>query len=458
MWLIVILVVSILFIVLSTSKYQLHPFLALLFVAVAFGLFSRMPLDQIVKSINDGFGGTLSSIGIVIIAGVIIGTFLEHSGGAFAMAARILKIIGEKHVPLAMSIIGYFVSIPVFADSGFVILSPLNKALSKEAKISLAGPAVALAMGLIATHCLVPPTPGPIAAAGLLDADLGLVILFGMVVSVFALIAGWFYATRVAAKTYIDPNPELSEEQVLEKIKHAPSAFKAFIPILVPIVLIVMKSISDFPTDQMDEGWLKAALSFLTNEGPVKNCIGFIGAPVIALLIGVLLAFSLPKKLDRAMLSTTGWVGQALLNAAIIIMITGAGGSFGKILQNSPIADVIGESLSKAHLGIWLPLIISAAIKTAQGSSTVALITTASLMAPLMGSLGFEGGVAKALVVLAIGAGSMVVSHANDSFFWVFTQMTKMDVKTGYKLHTFTTLIIGVTSAVVIWVISLFVL
>ncbi|MHC4913127.1 MAG: GntP family permease [Planctomycetota bacterium] len=445
MWLIVILVVSILFIVVSTSKYQLHPFLALLFVAVAFGLLSDMPLDQIVKSINDGFGGTLSSIGIVIIAGVIIGTFLEHSGGAFAMAARILKIIGEKHVPLAMSIIGYFVSIPVFADSGFVILSPLNKALSKEAKISLAGPAVALAMGLIATHCLVPPTPGPIAAAGLLDADLGLVILLGMVVSVFALVAGWLFATRVASKTYIDPNPELSEEQVLEKIKHAPSAFKAFIPIVAPILLIVLKSISDFPTQPFGDGRL-------------RNCIGFVGAPVIALLIGVLLAFRLPKKLDRAMLSTTGWVGQALLNAAIIIMITGAGGSFGMILRNSPIASVIGESLSKANLGIWLPFIISAAIKTAQGSSTVALITTASLMAPLMGPLGFEGGVTKALVVLAIGAGSMVVSHANDSFFWVFTQMTKMDVKTGYKLHTFTTLIIGVTSAVVIWVISLFVL
>jgi len=361
------------------------------------------------------------------------------------MAAKILKIIGEKHVPLAMSIIGYFVSIPVFADSGFVILTPLNKALSKEAKISLAGPAIALAAGLIATHCLVPPTPGPIAAAGILDADLGLVIVLGMVVSVFALIAGWLFATRVASKTYIDPNPELSEEQVLEKIKHAPSASKAFIPIVVPILLIVLKSISDFPTQPFGDGLL-------------RNGVGFVGAPVIALLIGVLLAFRLPKKLDRQMLSTTGWVGQALVNAAIIIMITGAGGSFGMILRNSPIASVIGESLSNANLGIWLPFIISAAIKTAQGSSTVALITTASLMAPLMGPLGFEGGAAKALVVLSIGAGSMVVSHANDSFFWVFTQMTKMDVKTGYKLHTFNTLILGVTSVVVIWVISLFVL
>jgi GntP family gluconate:H+ symporter len=445
MWLIFILIVSILFIVISTSKYHFHPFLALLFVAVAFGLFTGMPLPDIVKSINDGFGGTLSSIGIVIIAGVIIGTFLEHSGGAFAMADKILKIIGQKHVPLAMSIIGYIVSIPVFADSGFVILIPLNRALSKEAKLSLAGCAIALSTGLIATHCLVPPTPGPIAAAGILDADLGLVILLGMIVSVFALIAGWLFATKVAAKTYIDPNPELSEEQVLEKLRHAPSAFNAFIPIVIPIVLIVLKSISDFPTKPF-------------GDGLVRNCIAFVGAPVIALLIGVLLAFRLPKKLDRQMLSTTGWVGQALLNAAIIIMITGAGGSFGMILRNSPIASVIGDFLSNANLGIWLPFIISAAIKTAQGSSTVALITTASLMTPLMSPLGFESAVAKALVVLSIGAGSMVVSHANDSFFWVFTQMTGMDVKTGYRLHTFSTFIIGMTSAIVIWVISLFAL
>ena len=451
MVLIILLLLSIAFIVVSTSKFHFHPFLALLFAAVGFGLCARMPLDEIAASINDGFGGTIGSIGIVIIAGVIIGTFLEHSGGAFAMAQKILNVIGEKHVSLAMSIIGYIVSVPVFADSGFVILTPLNKALSKESKISLAESAMALAAGLMVTHCLVPPTPGPIAAAGILGADLGLVILLGMVVSVFGLTVGWLFATRVGSKTYIDPEPELSDEQVLEKIKGAPSAFKAFLPILVPIILIVLKSMSDF-AEKAGIEWLNRLLA----DGLLRSCIGFVGEPVIALLIGVLLAFTLPKKLNRQMLSTTGWVGKALLNAAIIIMITGAGGSFGMVLRNSPIAGIIGESLSNANLGIWLPFIISAALKTAQGSSTVALITTASLMAPLMEPLGFESEISKALVVLSIGAGSLVVSHANDSFFWVFTQMTRMDVKTGYRLHTLATLLLGVTSAAVIWVISLF--
>lgn len=445
MFLIVLLLVSVLFIVVSTCKLQLHPFLALLFAALGFGLCARMPLTEIVASINQGFGDTIGSIGIVIIAGVIIGTFLEHSGGAYAMAEKILRIIGGRHVPLAMSIIGYFISIPVFADSGFVILTPLNQGLSKEAKISLAGPAIALATGLIATHCLVPPTPGPIAAAGILEADLGLVILLGLLVSIVAMAVGWLFATKVAARVYIDPNPEVSEADVRAKLAVAPSAFKAFMPIVVPIFLIVLKSISDFPTHPL-------------GGGSLRTFIGFIGEPVTALLIGVLLAFLLPKKLTREMLSTTGWVGQALLNAALIIMVTGAGGAFGKVLRNSPIADVLGASLSKANLGIWLPFVIAAALKSAQGSSTVALITTSSLILPLMSPLGFETGMAKALVVLSIGAGSMVVSHANDSFFWVVTQMTKMDVRTGYKLHTTATLAIGLASIATIWVISLILL
>ena len=431
-----------LFIVVSTCKFQLHPFLSLLFAAIGFGLCARMPLPEIVKSINNGFGETIGSIGIVIIAGVIIGTFLEHSGGAFAMAEKILKIIGQKHVPLAMSIIGYFISIPVFADSGFVILTPLNRALSKKVNISLAGPAIALAVGLVATHCLVPPTPGPIAAAGILGADLGRVILLGLIVSAVAVVVGWLFATKVAAKVYIDPSPELSTASIEEQLKEAPSAFKAFTPILIPIFLIVIKSVSDFPTHPL-------------GQGNLKNFVGFIGEPVIALLLGTFLAFRLPKKLEMQMLSTKGWVGQALLNAALIIMVTGAGGAFGKVLRNSPIAEVIGDSLKDANLGIWLPFIIAAAIKSAQGSSTVALITTSSLMEPLMLPLGFESEMAKALVVLSIGAGSMVVSHANDSFFWVVTQMVGMDVKTGYKLHTSSTLIIGIASILTIWLICL---
>jgi GntP family gluconate:H+ symporter len=445
MYLILLLLLSVLLIIISTSRYRFHPFLALLFVAVLFGLFSGMPLSEVAESINQGFGDTIGHIGIVILAGVIIGTFLEQSGGAYAMANRVLKITGKKQVPLTMSIIGYFVSIPVFADSGFVILSPLNKALSKEARISLAGPAEALALGLAVTHVLVPPTPGPIAAAGILGADLGLVIMLGVITSIPVLVVGWLYATKICSRIYLDPNPDISREEIEETLKTAPSAFKSFIPILFPILLIVLKSVSDFPTRPF-------------GSGVTSDIVGFIGEPVIALLIGVVLAFTLPKKLDRNMLSSSGWVGKALQNAAIIILITGAGGAFGMVLRNSEIATVLGETLAETRMGIFLPFLIAAAIKSAQGSSTVALITAASLIAPMMGPLGYETDAAKALVVLAIGAGSLVVSHANDSFFWIFTQMTGMEVKTGFRIHTVGTLVLGTTAALVIWIISLIML
>ncbi len=442
MLLIIVLVLCILFIVFSSTKFRLHPFLALLFAALVFGLLTGMPLSKIAKSINDGFGGTLGYIGIVIVAGTIIGTFLEFSGGAYTLADRILKLIGQKRVPLAMAIIGYFVSIPVFADSGFVIISSLNKALSKRAKITLAGSAVALSLGLTVTHCLVPPTPGPIAAAGILGADLGLVILFGMIIAALALINGWLFAEKFASRIPIDPNPDVSMEEIASKMKEAPSAVKAISPILTPIILIVLKSVSDFPTRPLGEGF-------------IKMFFGFIGEPVIALLIGVILAFNLPSKLKKSMLDDSGWVGTGLRSATIIILITGAGGSFGKVLQNSEIANVLGSTLSNANIGIWMPFLIAAMIKTAQGSSTVALITAASIMSPLMASMGFTSEIAKTLVVMSISSGAMVVSHANDSFFWVVTQMSRMDVKTGYKLQSLGTLIIGVSAGLATWIISL---
>jgi GntP family gluconate:H+ symporter len=445
MLLLVLIILSVVLIVIATSKFKVHPFLALLFVAVFFGLASGMQLPSIVLSINDGFGRTIGSIGIVIIAGVIIGTFLEQSGGAYAMAGRILKMTGKKQVPLTMSIIGFFVSIPVFADSGFVILSPLNKALSKEAKISLAGSASALVLGLSVTHVLVPPTPGPIAAAGILEADLGLVILLGIISSIPVMVVGWLYASRIASRVYIDPDPEITSAEIEEKLKTAPSAFKSFLPILLPILLIVLKSVSDFPT-----------IPF--GNGKIKEIIGFIGEPVIALMIGILIAFTLPRKFDRDMLSTTGWVGKALQNAAMIILITGAGGAFGMVLRNSGIAEVMGESLSGFRIGILLPFLIAAAIKSAQGSSTVSLITTASLVAPIMIALGFDTPMARALVVLSIGAGSLVVSHANDSMFWIFTQMTSLSVRQGFRIHTLGTLVLGCSAALVIWMLSLLLL
>jgi gluconate:H+ symporter, GntP family len=433
------LLLSIVLIIIFTARYKIHPFIVLFLVAIFYGLLAGMPLGEIVASVNQGFGITLGNIGLLIILGVIIGSFLENSGGAYRLAEKVLRITGRNRIPVAMGSIGYFVSIPVFADSGFLLLSPLNKSLCKKAGITLSAAAVALAVGLTASHTMVPPTPGPIAAAGILEADIGLVMLLGIPVSALALAVGLVFAAKYVAKTYIDPNPDIDEATIQERLNNAPGAMKSSLPVVVPIVLIISRSLVRTLGDDVDNRFAEILL--------------FAGEPVIALLIGMILAFFLPKKFESGMLSTTGWVGKGITAAASILLITGAGGMFGRVLQNSGIADVLGSALSGVNLSIWLPFLLAAAIKTAQGSSTVALITAASIIMPMMGSLGFTTELEKAVVVLAIGSGSAVFSHANDSYFWVVTQLSGMDVKTGYRLFSLSTFILGTSAGLILFLI-----
>lgn len=443
MWQILVLLLSVVSIVLMTARLKLHPFLALLVAAFGYGLLSgTLSLQELVAAINNGFGGTVGSIGIVILAGAIIGTFLEKSGGAYRLAEKVIRITGEKHVPLAMGMIGSIVSIPVFCDSGFVILSPLNKTLSRKTGIRLAASAMALSLGLLATHSMVPPTPGPLAAAEALGADVGMVIIWGLLVTTIALSAGWAFS--VFCTSGVELAPVEAPESAPDKARgdDSPSALKSIIPIALPLLLIVLRSFND--------------LMHPFGEGSISSLIGFFGQPVVALLLGACTAFLLPRKLNSEMLSTRGWVGQAIVSVTTVIIITGAGGAFGKVLQESDIASIVETSLSGINIGIWLPVLIAAALKTAQGSGTVAIITTAGIMAPLMEPFGLGEPSARALVVVAIGAGSMIVSHANDSYFWVVTQLSGMNVKQGYRLQTLGTMVQGLAAALVVWVISLF--
>jgi GntP family gluconate:H+ symporter len=441
MLLILLLLASVGIIVFTTTKLDLHPFLALILAALFFGIFSGMDLQVLIDSIEEGFGNVAGGVGIIIIAGIIIGTFLERSGGATSIAEWVLKRVGRKRVPLAMSLVGYITAIPVFADSAFVMLAPLNQALTLRAKLSLATTVMALVLGLQTAHTMVPPTPGPIAAAGILGADLGLVLAIGVPVSFVVVLLGWFYAEKWASRVDLDPAEGLIETD-LTPHPNAPGPAKSFAPIFIPLVLIVLRSVAQFPTQPFGEGWFASA-------------IGFVGHPLVALLLGVVLALTLPQKLDRAMISSSGWVGKALYSGGVIILITGAGGAFGKVLQNSGIVDLISGAMVGGSLGLWLPFLISAALRTAQGSATVALITTASLLAPLVEPLGLATPEGKALMVLAIGAGAMVASHANDSMFWIVTQMSGMDVKTGYRLQTVLTTALGFSAAVLLWLVGL---
>ncbi len=432
------LIIVIALIILATSKLNLHPFLTLLLAAVSMGFLGGLDMNLLIVKLTDGFGNTLKSIGIVIACGTIIGTYLERSGGAKQMAAAILKLVGEKKSPLAMSITGFIVSIPVFCDSGFVILSTLNKALSRRTGISLTVLAVALATGLYTTHVFVPPTPGPLAAAATIGADIGLIILFGLIVSIPTAGAGLLWALFYAKRFSIIPK---NETEVIEKPEHQPGRLLTFIPLLIPIILITLKSIADYPTAPFGDGFLRAMF-------------GFIGHPVIALIIGVLLAFGLKK--NGAADSHFDWVAIGLKNAGVIILITGAGGAFGNILRATDLGETLGQVISQWQVGIFLPFIIAAVLKSAQGSSTVAIITTAALVSPLLAPLGLETPVAKALVVLSIGAGAMTVSHVNDSYFWVVSQFSDMDTATALRCHTIATLVQGIAGIVTIGILSFF--
>lgn len=442
-----IILLGVLFVVFATAKLKLHPFLALILSSFFVGIASGMPLLNVVTNINTGFGSLMTSIGIVIVTGTMIGVILERSGAAYRMAEVVLRIVGPKHPQLAMSIIGYIVSIPVFCDSGFIILSSLQKSLARRAKVSIASMGVALSTGLYATHVLVPPTPGPIAAAGNIGAAdyLGTVIVVGLIVAIPATFVGYLWSVKVATKIRVplDDEPTLDYEEVIKSFGKMPSTFNAFLPIVLPIVLIGIGSIAALVGDP---------------ESTFNMILRFLGSPIVALLLGLVAALPLLPKYNEETL--TGWVGDSLKDAAPILLITAAGGSFGTIIKETGVGQMLQEmdlgSLAQGSLFLLVPFIIAAALKTAQGSSTTALVITSTLVAPMLVTAGIEGALPLALVVMAIGAGAMTVSHVNDSFFWVVTQYSGMEVTQAYKAQTVATLLQGVVTIVftiILWMI-----
>ncbi|MFW5954896.1 MAG: GntP family permease [Guyparkeria sp.] len=446
------LIIVVVALVFATAKLRMHPFLALLLAAFAMALAGGITPTEAVSVINDGFGSTLGYIGIVIALGTIIGVILERTGAAIVMAEAIIRLLSDRFPNFTVSLIGYIVSIPVFCDSGYVILNSLKNAMAKKTGISVVAMSVALATGLFATHNFVPPTPGPIAAAANLDiADsLGLVILVGLFVAAVTAIVGALWAGR-----YSDPaneaemlEPDPISEAVGEEIKepepdmtHRPSTLAAFMPIIAPIALICLGSIASLATRDAEPGFI--AEFFI-----------FFGQPVVALAIGVVFAVALIKgedKKDRFHQVTV----DGILLAAPIILITGAGGAFGNVLRETPLGDQLGAMLTGLGLGLFVPFLIAAALKSAQGSSTVALVTASTLVAPLLPDLGLDSDMGKVLAVMAVGAGAMTVSHANDSFFWVVSQFSRMKVATAYKTFTTATLLQGISAMITIYILGL---
>ncbi|MGL4800008.1 MAG: GntP family permease [Cellulosilyticaceae bacterium] len=453
MTLMVTFVIAVIVMIFAISKFKVHPFLAIMGVALLLGLVAGIPLEELPKTIGSGFSGIFTSIGIVIILGALIGMILEKTGAAVKLADMVVKVVGKKRPELAILIMGWVVSIPVFCDSGFVILDPIRKAMRKRTQTSSVAMTVALAAGLYVSHVFIPPTPGPIAAAGSVGIgnNLLLVIGLGVLVSIPALIAAYCYAKYIGKKIKTTEDKEDDQvvvktyEQLVAEFGKLPNGFMAIAPILMPIVLMTLGSLA----------------SVLKFEGMAMSVCGFLGNPLIALTVGLIFAvmlLAMSKKMDDFNALTT----ETLKVVGPILFVTAAGGVLGKVITTAGFVEYIKENATfLSSVGIFFPFLIAAILKTAQGSSTVAITTTAAIMGSfaesgtMMAALGLTSPVAAALTVMAIGAGAMTVSHANDSYFWVVTNFGGMKPEEGYKTQTMTTLIMGVVSILFIFLLSL---
>ena len=456
--LIVCFVIAIILMIVMISKFKVHPFLALMSISLVLAIVAGIDLSKIPAMIGVGFSGTFKSIGIVIIFGTIIGTVLEKTGAALKLADMVVKLVGQRRPELAMLIMGWVVGIPVFCDSGFVVLNSIREALYKKISASPVAMSVALSGGLYASHVFIPPTPGPIAAAGTLGlgGNLLLVIIMGTVVSVPVLVAVYFFSKSIAKSVTIsdkeaDATITASYEELLKKFGTLPSGFLSLAPIIMPIIFMAVGSVIDVLAKQ---GMLdKAAL--------LPKIFLFLGNPIIALAIGVIFCVFLLAE-TKKMREFDHITNESLKIAGPILFITAAGGVLGNVITEAGFVNFIKENASTIKaIGIFFPFIISAVLKTAQGSSTVAIITTASIMGAfsadnsLMQTLGFTSEISAALCVMAIASGAMCVSHANDSYFWVVTNFSKMTADQGYRTQTAMTFIMGIVGMISVYILSL---
>lgn len=403
---------ALIFLVLKT---KVHAFPALIIAASVTGLVGGMAPPAVIEAITTGFGNTLGTIGLVIGFGVMMGRILEVSGAGERMAYSFLKWMGKRKEEWALALTGYVVSIPIFVDSAFVILTPIAKALSSKTGKSVVGLGVALGIGLTATHHLVPPTPGPLGVAGIFQVDVGLMMLWGLIFGIPVMITGVIYSKWVGSKIYQLPDEEgtgwirpeqprtFQEFVEMEEQKSLPSLWISVLPILAPLLLILANTI----------------LSAMELKGGLFDYVLFLGSPVIAVGIGLLIAlYGLFGHLRRS--QALERMEEGVQSAGIILLVTGAGGALGNVLRESGAGEEIAKLIAKAPLpAVLLPFFISTLVRLIQGSGTVAMITAASISAPMIATLDVN------MVLAAQGAamGSMMFSYFNDSMFWVANRM-----------------------------------
>ena len=474
-------------IVVIVLKTRLDAFVALLLAALVTGFVAGLPAADTIEAITTGFGNTLASIGIVIGLGVGIGKILEVSGAADSLARAFVKAMGKGREHWAMAGTGAMVSIPVFCDSGYVIMNPLARSIARRINGRYVTLALALGCGMTLTHHLVPPTPGPLGVAGILGADLGALVLAGLVFSLLLLPVVVIYAAWMGPKLESEVNERtraevyqgvsvgsggagsagasggagtaFADDESVEEPEeernpawmlgdpppgekpHRVGLVLSSLPLLVPLLLIVLNTVAT-AIDRSNQGILDPNAEY--TPGGAAKILSFVGNPVVALLIGIVLAVYvlLPRWTPRG--KVHGWLAEAAASAGLIILITGAGGALGEVLRTSGVGDALAEAISALSLpGVLVPFLVASLVRLAQGSGTVAMITAASVSAPLVAGLGLSA----LLAALACCAGSMVFSYFNDSYFWVVTRFTGLDGAAALRGWS------GITTAV--WAASL---
>ena len=435
--LIIFLLAGIVSIILLTVKFRVHPFFALIIACFVTGLGVQLPFAEILSLIKNGFADVMSKLALIIVLGTTIGVLLEKNGSTQVMATSILKLVGQKNSSLALSFTGFVVGLPIFCDSGYIVLNGINKSLIRRTGIAAATMSISLASGLYAVHCLIPPHPGPTAAAGTLAVDLGKLILYGILIAIPAMLIGHWWAVYAGKKT--ETTLETVDE-TNEELFAGPKTIPAFLPVVVPILLMALRSVLVFD---------KNKTGFLT------DVFNIAGDPAVALAIGVLIAIATGKNTKH---SLAFQLSAAVEKAGGILVIIGAGGAFGAVLAATNIGDHFSEKLDLKMLGIFFPFLLTSLIKTAQGSSTVAIITASSIVLPLLPILGLESENGKLLAVLAMGAGSMMISHSNDAYFWVISKFSDIDTRTMLRVHSVASILMGLVTMIVTWLLSLIIL
>jgi GntP family gluconate:H+ symporter len=425
-------VVVLLFLVITKLKW--HVFIAILVPILLFALIPGIDRGAFIEAFEVGFGRTVQSIAVVIVVGTILAEGLKHTGGIERITMSMIRWVGEKRMTLALTLSGWVVGIPIFSDVGYVILNPLVHSAAIRSGVNMSVMSTGLIGAMQLTHAMVPPTPGPLAAIAIVKADMGRVILFGCGISLIASLCGWLYAHAVGPRLESPPVPEFVGQSFVERGREAelPTTFGAFSAILIPLTLIGAQS---------------TASLLLPEAHPVNGAMQFLGWPVVALGIGVLIAYR-HAKAEQTSARTSEWVENALRTSAMIIMVTGLGGALSQILRQTPAVDAIAREMQATGLpAIFLPFALGVVGNMITGSTTVGVITSASITAPMMPTLGLS----PEATMLSASAGGIITKYVNSSYFWVCTSLTRMPLKSALISFGGVMIVNGVVSMALIY-------